>query len=1114
MIVPEQYTLQLERKLLDESDIKGLLDIEVFGFQRFAYSFFEKYGHANKNIINDTTKLMLIKKILLESKNELKYYSKSINKQGFIDNVSQTFKEFYQSNFTLETLNLLLEKINDNNNINSATYSKILDLKLIYEKYINYISKEYLEADDILNILSKEIKNSSGLENYNFYLDSFIGFTISELNVIEELLKVGCDITVTLPIDIKTAKKEESYSYYYEPQKTYRQLVNIATRNDIYVENINLDNIKLDNEELQFLKENYFKGNLHYNKSCENIKIFSQVNIYEEVQNISKYIKHLIQNEDYRYKDFAIITGDIDEYEATIKEYLEKYEIPVFIDKKRNVLSHQIVEFIRSLIDIGVSNWGYESVFRFLKTGIIGIDEDKIHIVENYVLEWGIRGYKWHREWDYGFKAESNISFDEKYNKEELNEVREQIVNTIKLFSKDLDYNTKDTIINFSKKIFDVFYYIGIEDKIKMLVKYTEEKNITHLQDIHIKIWNKICDMFDEMVNILGDKEVTLIEYKNILEAGLTNVDIGVIPQTQDQVIFGNIKRTKVGNKKIIILIGCYDGNIPEISMEKGLLIDDDINTIIKMGYELRETTENINLSYNFLIYDLLLKATDKIIFSYSNFTLQGKALLKSPIIAKIEKMYDIIENNEEFKIDLKYFFNDIGDILRRIKNDEHISGNEKGLLYWFFNNEEYKDDVKKLIQTSEIVLQEEKLSKQTINKLYGNEIISSITKLEKYVACPFAYFMRYNLNAKERKLYQISNLDFGNLFHELLERFITYSETSKLDFDQINNKFIDSFVEKNIDEIVEGLSSEIFKDNERNKYFIVRIKRICKKSLWALTEHIKAGDFLPKKSELEFSMNKPFKGITLVLNDDKKLVITGKVDRIDICTNDGKQYVEIIDYKSSKKTIDLNDVYYGTQLQLVTYLDIIMKNSQELFGNITLTETGGIFYFNIHDPIIKDEALIEKILKKINKHSSREEIESMLSQKMLEEFKLTGFLNSDIEIIKKFDKNMDKVSKVVPIKLTKDGGIHSSYKKNTLSNKEFEIVRDYCYNKITSIGNEIIKGNIGVEPLKINDKTSCTYCEYSSVCQVNIIEEQSKFKELDKMTKDQTLLRMKDKEC
>ncbi len=1110
IIVPEQYTLQLERKLLESSDVKSLLDVEVFGFERFAYNYFEKSGSLNKKNINEVTKLMLIKKILLENKEDLKYYKSSINKQGFIVNVSQIFKEFHQSSINKETLQQLLKKLEENGDI-SSTYSKLVDLKLVYEKYMEYIGKEYVETDDILNILSREIKKEDNFENYNFYIDSFVGFTVAELNVIEKLLKIGCDLTITLPIDVSIVNEESLYDYYYEPKKTYNQLLNIAKKNNIYTENVVLEEVAIKNEQIQFLKENYFSEKKIYNKKCENIKIFSELNKYDEVEKVSKLIKHLVVNENYKYKDFALITGDIEQYESVLKASFNKFEIPLFIDKKRNILFHQLVEFIRSLIDVSVSNWSYESVFRLLKTDLFDFSVDEVQTLENYVLEWGIRGYKWGIEWKYGFKGDSETSYDEKYNKIEINSLREKIVGIINIFANKLNYKSNDTILNFSKKIFNVFYAINIEEKIEELERCSKQEGLTDLQDVHTKIWNKLCDMFDEMVSVLGDKKVSLIEFKNILDSGLISVDIGLIPQTQDQVIFGNIRRTKIENKKHIILIGCNDGNIPEISTENGLLLDHDIEIINNFEVEFKEKTENLNLANNFLIYSVLLKATEKIILTYSNSTLQGKTLFKSSVVQKLQKMFNLKENEElEFNLPPKYLFNDIGNIFRELTegNIDDVSMYDKQLLMWFMNNERYKEKVNNLILAKETVLSMEKLSKNTIDKLYGNEIISSITKLEKYVQCPFAYFMRYNLNAKERKLFQLNNLDFGNLFHDVLDKFITNNEVLGKDYNLITSEDIEDFVEKNIDDIINASTNEIYIDNERNKYFIVRIKRICKKSLWALTQHIKAGDFVPKKTEFEFSFNKPYKGITINLNDGKTLVITGKVDRIDVCTSDGKQYVEVIDYKSSKKSVNISDIYYGTQLQLMTYLDVIIKNSEELLGNAEITETGGIFYFNVHDPIIEDDKLIEKIIEKLNDENNKE-VQEIIDEKTLKQFRLEGLINEDIEVIKKFDKKMSKESDIVPIKFTKDNDIHSTYKKNAFSNKDFEIIRKYCYNKIADIGNEIVDGQIGVMPIKFDNYNSCTYCEYSSVCKIDTIDEQLKYKEFEKLTKDDALAKM-----
>ncbi len=1111
IITLEQYTLEYERKIIDSSEDQGLLDIEVLSFQRLAYNFFEKNGQINKKIIDDTTKIMLIKKILLDNIEELKFYKKMINKQGFIDNISALFKEFYQYNFTLEKIDNLIQTFEENDKHNTSVYNKMVDLRLIYSKYNEYINKDYLEADNVLNILSKQMVNSSQLENINIYIDNFVAFSNAELNVIKNLLKIASNVTITLPIDIKNINGKNQYSYYYLPQKTYYQLLKLSEETEAVTEVISLENRKIKNEELQFLKENYFISDKKYNKKVDNIKIYSNLEKYEETKNIAYEIKRLVVNKNYRYKDIAIITGNIDEYENIINAEFKKLDIPVFIDKKRNVLSHQIVEFIRSLLDVVISNWSYESVFRFLKTGILKISETDICSLENYILQYGIRGYKWRLDkWQYGFNEESDQSFDDKYSKIKINDLKDNIISIVDLFAKGLKFDSKDTILNFSKKIFDVLYAINIEEKIYELTLYTEQNEITHLLDVHIKTWNKLCSMFDEMVNILGDEEVTLIEFKNILESGLYTVEVGLIPQTQDQVILGNISRTKISNKKAVILIGCNDGNIPELNQERKLITDDDIYEIEKNWQSFLEKSEYKNLSSHFLVYDILLKATEKLIFSFSNSTIAGKTLLPSSVIYKIEKMFDIKRNiiNKGIDISPKYLIEDIGDILNKIKKEELIGDYEIALLNWAIENEQFKDDIIKVINANDRDLKNEKLSIESINKLYGKEIVSSVTKLEKYVSCPFAYFVQYNLEIKERKLFEITNIDFGNLFHNVLEKFINEVEIKKTSYDNITKEDISNFIEKNIDEMVKNIAGEVFFDTERNKYFIVRVKRISKKSLWALVEHIKAGDFKPAKAEVEFSNNKIFKGITINLNNSKKLVITGKVDRIDICTEDGKNYVKVLDYKSSKKSLDLSDIYYGTQLQLITYLDIILKNSEELFKNNEVTESGGMFYFNIHDPIIKDDEFLKKIMTTLNHNESlTDTVINELDNKMLNEFKLSGMFNSDIDVIKKMDKNMTSDSNIINASFKKDFTLKEKSRKDAVDNDTFDLIRRYCYNKIELIGNEIVEGKISVNPIKSKNYVSCTYCKYRSICLIDTVKEENKYNELKKMTKDETLL-------
>ena len=1081
LIVPEQFSLESEKRLVEFSNGATASNCQVLSFSRLAYLVFSKTGGVKTKILENNGKKMLLRKVAHSLQNELSYYKKSLDKDGFIKNISDTITEFYNYCVDVESLYAYLQTLEKD----SSLYLKMNDIYKIYKVFMEYIKNEYISQDETLDLLSLKLQGNSFFNDTVFWIDGFTGFTKQEFNVIEKILEQGKEVNffATLKTNEYVFNDIKFYDPFYEVKSTINKISAIAS-NKAKIEKPILFKEGLrfkESRELGFLEKNFLSYNSEiYSEKLNDIKLNVSQNIYEEIDNVAAEIFYLVKEKNYQYKDIAIVTSDVNLYQKHIGSIFGDYLIPTFYDATRDVLSHPLVEIIRALVDIGVHNYSYESVFRFLKTKLTNFTESEIDIIENYALAYGIKGYKWKREWKYGFSQENKKGL---YDKETILNVQERFLEITNIFTEKVTYKSKLTIKEFSRRIFEVLEKIEATKTLEKWIVSSPNKNSVTIKE-HKQIWGKIVDVFDKLIEILGDEKVSTFEFSKILDAGLKEIDLGVIPPSQDAVIIGDFQRTRLPEIKALFVINFNEGIIPKPLDEAGLFSDEERVLLKDKGMELQPDSRRKSFEQQFLIYGMLTKPKNFLYLSYSIGTIEGKTLHPSSVIAKLSKIFtelvDFGKNSEKRENILmpKPTFGKLASALKNFADGNEIKKEYLDAYGWFSDNELYKDRLENLKTIIFEDFSNKYIDKEKVGKIYGKEVFMSATKLENFIKCPFSYFVEYNLHAKERKIYDVTSLDIGDLFHKIIEKFVEKLNKENESMRTVAPEKINVVVDACVEELVEEMSSGIFASSERLKYIVERIKRISKRSIWALSKHIKAGKFEPLGSELEFSLDTPLTDIQIQLDENRKIIITGRIDRMDIFDSDGNRYIKIIDYKSGNLKFDIQDLYFGMQLQLILYIDAFIKNGKQFFKNSKIEKEvlpGGIFYFNLKDPIV-------------NYNGDAEEIEKLL----LKEFKMSGLVLADKNVILGMDSDIEKESLIIPAEFKADGDFGK--RSSIASLEQFFDIQKFVNNKIKLLGEEIFDGNIKVFPYKKGAKTGCDYCKYASVCQFDMIDKQNKY--------------------
>lgn len=1100
IIVPEQFTLQTQKELVSMHPKHGIMNIDILSFLRLSYRIFEEIGVQDMVVLEETGKSMLVRKALEEKKEKLKIFRGDTKKPGFVAEVKSLLSEFMQYSIGLTELENMVELAENK----PLLHAKLEDTLLVYRRFRELLENRYITAEEVLEALCDSIDNSEIIKNSTICFDGFTGFTPNQYKVLEKLLILCPEVYVTVTLDRREAlsKKTEQFQLFHLSKTFIDKLYQIAKDTGTEIEEpwyVGKDKTVpyrfRNSKALAALEHNLFRFPYKaFQEEQDDIQIFAGANPKGEIIYTISEISRLIREEGYRYRDIAVVTGDVETYANLVEREFTKTAFPFFLDHKKDIRSNPFIELLRAMLAMFTSNFTYESVFRYLRTGLLDFTEAEIDVLENYCIAHGTRGI---RAWKKPFRNRSKR--ENEFDYEQLNVIRKAMMEPLLIFEEAT--KGENTVLACTKALYEFIVSQNIYQKLEAYCGQFEEEDKPLLVKEFQQIYRIMMDLFDKMVELLGDEVVTLKEYEELLDTGYSEIKVGLIPPGVDQIVIGDIERTRLKDIKALFFIGVNDGVIPKLSDGGGILSDMDREVFTKANLELAPTKRENAYTEQFYLYLNMTKPSHKLYLTYCNVGADGKAKKPSYLIGKMKKMYPKLKVLEESNLQKETGYILDGDkgiryLLKGLRNFPREEQEDiwKELFSYYWENEEGRKKLIKLFDGVYYQNDEKGLSKAVVKALYGQELENSVTRLEQYAACAFAHFMAYGLALQERKQFQVAIPDIGDLFHAAIENFSKEIKKNGFTWHQLSEDDMEGqrelFVHEAVIQAVEERGNDAIYSTKRNEYLVTRLERMTSRTIWALCKQIAQGEFEPSGYEVSFTPIDNREAATLPLDDEFTMRLKGRIDRVDSCEEDDSVYVKIIDYKSGSMGFDLQKVYYGLQLQLVVYLDATMEIMKEQ-NPMKKVIPAGIFYYRIDDP------MIEKLVGIPTKQEVDEDI--------LKELKVNGLVNDDKNILKKldhvFEEEKSVKSKVIPVELTAKGEF-SAY-SSVANEEQFYAMRKYARDKIKDFGKEIVDGNTEIAPYKLDKKTACDYCKFDGICGFDKKLPGNQYRTLKKMDKD-----------
>ena len=1068
VLVPEQFTMQTQKDLVSMHPRKGIMNIDILSFARLAYRVFEETGGEKLPVLDDEGKNLILRKIAGEYEPQLKVLRGNIKKLGYISEVKSVISEFTQYDIGEEEIDAFMETLGKE----SRLYYKLQDIKLLYKGFTDYLEKKYITKEELLDVLARKVKESKILKNSTVVLDGFTGFTPVQNRLLKELMLHCRDVMITATID----RRENPYIYrtpyqlFALSKQMVTGLVQIAKDNRIEVkEPVWCEDEPVyrfrDNASMAFLEKNLFRYTKEvYVKEQDEISIHVARNPKEEALALAGNMRALVRSEGLRYRDIGVIVSNIDMYGDVLERAFSQYEIPVFMDHKRNILQNPYIEYIRSLLNLVDQNFSYESVFRFLRTNLSGFTWDEVDTLENYCIGLGIKGYKrWQEKW---IRRLSNTKEEEL---EKLNHLRVAFVEKLDEFVFVLKQRKK-TVKDITLAVYEFMVKEELQLKIKKQEEEFQKSGELALAKEYAQIYRIVIELFDKFVELLGDEEVGISEYCKLLDAGLEEARVGVIPPGIDQVTVGDMERTRLKDIKVLYLIGANDVYIPGSLMRTGLLTEKDREKFKNNHLMLSPGGKEKAYTQKFYLYMNLTKPSEKLRIFYSKVSNDGKSLRPSYLVQDFQKMYPKmkIQDEEEKEFAEKELTKQQGiDYLIQglRKNGRTMNSVWQELYTWYKKSPDWQEKVEHLVEAGYIHKSFDGLTREIAEKLYGENFQKSITRMERYAACAFAHFLTYGLRLSEREEYEFEAVDMGNVCHGALEHYARKIEHAGYNWTNVPETLKDTCIEESISEAITDYGNSVLYSSARNENMIRRMKVLVERSIWAITKQISQGDFVPSAYEMRFA--------------------NGKVDRIDTCEDEDNVYVKVTDYKTGRKSLDITLLYHGLQLQLMVYMDMAMQMEKKKHPGKEIVPAG-VFYYHLDDPFVDKQ--------------EKETIERAI----LKELRPDGLINSNGEVLKHLDHTLEKDSVVIPVKYNKDGSLSKSSK--VVNEVDFHLMMNHALKKVEEAGKAILDGETKVLPYRRGDETGCDYCKYKHVCGFDIKIPGYEYRDIDKMSNEEVL--------
>lgn len=952
VLVPEQYSLEIQRKLVKKHPHGGSFQIDVIGFTRLAYRIFDELHIKPGKILEDFGKSMLIRQVAQERKNALSLYGESLSKAGFIDEVKSLMSELYQYDIPRKKLLEAIEKMQETGE-DPVLIQKLQDMVQIFEAFEEKKENNFIVAEQVLEILTQKAEKSQLIRSSEIVLDGFTGFTPIQMNLISVLLRRAKNVTVLMTIDADSYEKKQVFEHelFALSKHTIQQLLLTAEKERVVVSDtlfLGRDGCKRwkSGHALAHLEKNIFRYPYQMWKGkTDALTIRYYMNPVQELTGVAEQIRGLVMQQGYRYREIAVVSGNLEETSIFADRIFPLYEIPYFIDMTRPLKNHPCVDALAHVLRIVDENFSYDSVFAFLKSGVAKeFEQDEIEMLENYVLARGRKGY---RSWSQPFQNGEDT---------EMEELRRAVMDILQPFYQALS-GGKKKVKEFAAQIFSLMERLDFEAQFE-----------------NAGLYEKVHQLFEKMVEIIPDEEVDIREFEELFAVGMKDINLGMIPTKQDMLVVGDITRTRLDQIRVLFIVGVNDGVIPKRAKRSQIINDREKERLEALGLSMAPTEKINSYTEQFYLYQNMTKPTDALHLSYVSMSTGNDPMRPSYILDRINRIFPEIGRlpgkiAKERLVTKASGAEALIEGVRELLDGDRQNMQETLQLYRLYRENEQDKWIARMKQAMQYRNIPEQLSGEVAKRIRLEDMAMSVSKLEQYAQCAYAFFLKYILRLQERQLHEIDNRNVGIILHGAMERMFRFvRDEMKNQWEDVGDALRDSKTEQFVRECFEQEYAGQEIDEGQYTVLLQSLVRIAKRTMRNMQAMMLKEQYRPKYLEQSFRKKMSV--------GDETFYLAGTIDRGDICIDPetNRIHLRVIDYKSGNHDFDIGKLYEGLELQLAIYTGVLTEIVKERMQKKDAGENVGqvipesMYYYHMHDPYVEADtpADAEKVREKL----------------------------------------------------------------------------------------------------------------------------------------------------
>jgi len=1113
-LVPEQATFQAERALL--SSIRpAMVRVQVLSFRRLAWRVLGEVGGAARPQLGELGRRMALRGLISNRDKELCIFDRAARRSGFIQRLAMTLTELGRHGITPAHLSGQLERLRESGRGSEALALKISDLAIIYQDYLTYLEGRFTDPDGVLLLAARAIPESRWLSGAQVWVDGFTGFDPQEYRVLSALISTASRVHVALCLDDgETGHGVDSL--FFPTRQTRDRLEQLAHSGGIPMDAplaLPQDLPRFsDSPVLAYLERWLFAipGKPCAVSPAGQLALVAASNRRAEVEYAARQLVALARDRGYRWRELAVIVRDLEAYAELVATVFREYRIPHFIDRRRPVSHHPLVELVRSALDVVSTGWAYEPVFRVLKTDLAALSRDETDQLENYVLAFGIRGSRWltggpwkyHRPFALG--EERVPSERDAAQLAYINRLRGKAARPLARFQGALQ--AAPAVQEMAAAVHGLLDELGVVARLEEWQRQAESSGQPEVAQEHAQIYSGVLELLDQFVEAMGGHRLPLEELCQVMESGLDSLNLGMVPPGIDQVLIGTVERSRHPELKAALVLGMGDAEFPLGREEDVIFNDREREELEEAGLELAPTARRRQLEEEYLAYVALTRAGHFLHLSYPLADEGGRPLSPSPYLTRLQRLLPALRPSRAGGELASGTGGDLSELacpeqaagllVRRLATAEKTGTLDRvwvEVYRWLLGRPEHRRQLKHVLGSVFHTNAVPPLPQDLVRQLYGNPVRTSVSRLERFASCPFWHFFSSGLGLKPRPVQTVDAPGTGAFFHACLKVFARRLQEQGKDWGQLSRPEAAELLHAVVHQLAPALEGEVLLSTAHYRHLAGTMERALLRAVMAMAGQAGRSSFRPARAELEFG-RAGLPPLVLDLEAGWQMELHGQIDRVDVAESGGELFLRVVDYKTSSARLALDEVYYGTALQLLTYLLVAQENAPSFLNRAA--RSAALFYMALREPMIAAARPL-----------SDQEVEREIRMK----FRLSGLMVKEPRVLRLMDHTLvpGSRSEVVSLSLKKDGG--PEQRSRVVDEEKLDLLLRFARHRIRSLGKRVIRGEVHPRPVRRGPRRACQLCEYTAACGFDVLIRGNTYRELRPCSDAETWSRLEE---